>query len=267
MNLSIGGLFLSLLVPGVIIGLGLMGVNYVLARKRNFPVHVEKIKDSKELVSIIGEGLVCLIMPLIIVGGILGGIFTVTEAAGVACFYAFVYGIARRRLKLSDLPQIFLDAAVGSSIVYFIIGAAQSFAWIVTIEQVPALMARAVLAITSDPVVIILLLNLVLLIVGCLMETTSAILIFAPILTPIAMGVGMRPELFATVMVVNLCVGLITPPVGVCLFVASGISGRPVEKIARAAVPFLILEIGVILLISFVPSISMTLPRLAGLFR
>jgi tripartite ATP-independent transporter DctM subunit len=267
MNLSIGGLFLSLLIPGVIIGIGLMVVNYVLAVKRHFPIHVEKIKNYREAISIIGEGLVCLTMPVIIVGGILGGIFTVTEAAAVACFYAFIYGLVRRTLKFSDLPRIFLDAAVGSSIVYLIIGAAQSFAWIVTIEQVPALMAKAVLAFSSNPVVIVLLLNLLLLIVGCLMETTSAILIFAPLLTPIAMGIGMRPELFATIMVVNLCVGLITPPVGVCLFVASGISGRPIEKIAKATVPFLLVELGVILLISFVPSISMTLPKLAGFFK
>jgi tripartite ATP-independent transporter DctM subunit len=267
MNLSIGGLFLSLLIPGILIAIGLMGSNYILARKNNFPVHSEKIRNFKEFFSIVGEGLVCLIMPIIIVGGILSGVFTVTEAAGVACLYAFIFGIVRGKLTLSDVLKVFLDAAVGSSIIYFIIAAAQSFAWIITIEQIPMLMARTTLAITSNPTAIILLLNIALLVIGCFMETTASILIFAPIFTPLAIGIGMSPEHFATIMLVNLCVGLITPPVGVCLFVATGISGRPIEKIAKAALPFIMLEIGIILLISFVPGISMTLPRLTGFFK
>lgn len=267
MNLSVGGLFIAMIVPGLLIGFGLMGANYILAKKKKFPIHVDKVNNVKELLSILSDGLVCLVMPIIIVGGILGGVFTVTEAAAVACLYAFIYGMLKRKLKRTDLYQIFLNAAIGSSVIYFIIGAAQGFAWIVTIEQIPASMAKFVLSYISNPILIILSLNVMLLFIGCIMETTAAILIFAPMLTPIAMGAGMSPELFGVVMLTNLCVGLFTPPLGVCLFVAANIAGRPVEKIAKAALPFLFVEISVVLLISFVPSISMTLPRLAGFFK
>ncbi|MFQ5624982.1 MAG: TRAP transporter large permease subunit, partial [Paracoccaceae bacterium] len=203
--------------------------------------------------------------PIIILGGILVGVFTPTEASVIAVAYAMVISILLLgSMKPGDLPAILTKSALGSSTVLLLVGAAVAFKTVVSLSHVPEHMAEFILGLTSNPLVLLFLINILLFIVGMFLDAGPAIIILGPILGPIFVDIGVHPVHFAIIMSVNLTVGLATPPMGLVLFVASSVSGEKVETISRAILPFLAVEVLVIFLITFVPSLSLTIPRLTG---
>lgn len=203
--------------------------------------------------------------PILILGGILAGVFTPTEAAAVAVGYALIVGFGiLRTMRLSDLPGILSRAATTSAVVLLLVGAAMAFKTVVSLSYAPQILADYILSLSENPLILLFLINLLLFIVGMFLDAGPAIIILGPILGPIFVDLGVHPVHFAIIMSVNLTVGLATPPMGLVLFVASAVSGERVETIAKAILPFLAIEVVVIFLITYIPAISMTIPRLTG---
>ena len=263
-GVSIGGLFLAGVVPGVLIGVGLMTMAYVTARRRGFPVR--EVPVTRRLAwRISRDALIALMMPAIILGGIFGGVMTPTESAAVAVLYAVVIGVfVLRELTLRDLGSALLRSGMTTASIMLIVGTARIFADMLGSEQVPEQLALIVLSLSEDRWVILLLINVFLLLVGAVMDTSAAIIILVPVLLPVAASIGIDPLTFGIIMCVNLIIGLATPPLGVCLFVASDIARISVERLVATIWPFLLLEIGVLLLITYVPGLATALPRLMG---
>ncbi|OLO26386.1 C4-dicarboxylate ABC transporter permease [Alkalihalophilus pseudofirmus] len=254
---SIGNLFIAGIIPGVIVGLGLIMYSYFYSRKMGYRGNGEKTSFKKFLVAT-WDAKWALLIPIIILGGIYGGIFTPTEAAVIAVVYGLIAGLLLyRELKIKDLPKVFIDAALTTATILIIVGTATAFGRLLTIEQIPNQVAQAMLSISESPIILILLITILLLIVGCFMDTLAAIIILTPILLPIAVNLGYDPIHFGIIMVVNLAIGFITPPLGVNLFVGSGISGLSIEQISRAIVPFFLVMVFTLLLIVFIPQLSM----------
>ena len=260
-GLSVGKMFLAGAVPGLLLGVGMMITVAILSHRRGYPkgtwlglAHV--FATSKAAVWAI-------LMTVIILYGIVGGVFTPTEASVVAALYAFVVGLfIYKGFRLADLPRILVESAIGSGALVLLVGLANVFGWILTSEQIPQTIASAMLSVTTNKYLIILLINILLLIVGTFMETIAALIILFPPLLAVAVKVGIDPIHFAIFAVLNLMIGLTTPPVGVCLFVAANIAKIDMVKISRAIVPFLICNILVLFLVSYVPAISLWLPSL-----
>ncbi|WP_431803506.1 TRAP transporter large permease [Halobacillus andaensis] len=254
---SVGELFIAGILPGSLVAVGLMVYAYFYSKKMGYKGTGEKFTPQRFLKSL-GEAKWALLIPIIIIGGIYGGIFTPTEAAAVAVIYALVVGFfLYKELKLKDLPKIFADSALTTATVLIIIGAATVFGRILTIEQIPSQVANFLLSISENPIVIIMLISLLLLIVGCFMDTLAAIIILTPILLPIVADIGYDPVHFGVIMVANLAIGFITPPLGVNLFVGSGISGLSIESLSKAVIPFFIVMIFTLMLIIFIPQFSL----------
>lgn len=260
-ELSVGALFLAGVVPGILVGLSLLAVSYIISVKRDYPK--EKIKSLKEFLFGLKDALLALLMPGIILGGILGGIFTPTEAAVVAVVYAFLIScLIYREIRWRDLPRVLIDSVVTTSIIMLVIANSAIFGWILANHQVPQTVAQIFLSISSNKWVLLLLINIFLLFVGTFMETTASLIILTPILLPLAIKVGIDPIHFGLVMVLNLVIGLITPPLGVCLFIACSIAKITLEQIVKAILPFLIAAIGVLFLVTYVPELVLFLPRM-----
>jgi C4-dicarboxylate transporter, DctM subunit len=260
-SISIGGLFLGGVLSGILIGLSLMAASYIVARRRNY--HGEERFSLARVGTTFKEALWALGMPLIIVGGIISGIFTATECAVVAVDYALFVGFfIHKELKLRDLPAQFGRAAVTSALVMFIIANASVLGWVLAFQSIPQAVTKVFLSLSSDPIILILLINLLLLIVGCFIETASALIIFVPLLTPLIPHLGMNPIQFGVMIVINLAIGMLTPPMGICLFVSCSIGRVSMEQITRAVWPFLVVMIADLLLVSFVPFFTTLLPRL-----
>jgi len=261
-EVSIASLFLGGFIPGVIMALAIIAVAAVYARKHDLPqASLEPPKNLKEIL----ETLLALLMPVIILGGILGGVFTATEAAGVAVLYAFIVGVLiTRELKLKDMPRIFLESGRMIGAVLMIVGTAALFGWILTRQDIPGQVADGMLALTTNKNMILLLITILLLFVGTFMETLAAIVILTPILFPIVTGLGVDPVHFGVIMAVNLSIGLVTPPLGVCSFIACGIAKVSLEEISKALIPFIIAAVAALLLMTYVPELVMFLPRLFG---
>lgn len=258
-NVSIGDLFIAGIVPGVLVGLAMIIWAYIYSKKMGY-------KGTNEPTSIKKVGLAfwdakwAMLIPVIILGGIYGGFFTPTEAAVIAVVYGlFAAMVLYRELKLKDLPKVITDSALTTATVLIIVGTANAFGRLLTIEQIPSQIAQALLSISTNSIVIILLITFLLLIVGMFMDTLAAIIILTPILLPIAVQIGMNPVHFGILMVVNLAIGFFTPPVGVNLFVASGISGVSLENLSRAVIPFLVAMLITLLFVTFIPQISLFL--------
>lgn len=265
MNVSVSGLFAAGLVPGLMIAFGLMGVTSYLSKKRNYPVAGRKatFKERKEAFKLSGPAL---LTPVILLGGILGGVFTPTEAAAVASAYALIVGLfVLKTVKPKDLAAICASAALQSGVILFLVGSALTFAWIITVSGMAETIADAMFGITDNVLLLLLFLNLFLFFVGMFLDAGPAIMILGPVLAPVFLALGIDPLHFAIVMCVNVTVGLATPPMGLVLFVAASVSGEKVESIAKEMLPFLAVEVAVIFLITYFPSISLTLPRLLGL--
>jgi C4-dicarboxylate transporter DctM subunit len=264
MGVSIGGLFLAGLLPGLIMGLSMMAMAYYFAWKRNYPRN-EKRATLRQIMTGSREAIAALILPVIILGGIMSGIFTATEAAAIAVFFAFVFGFFLfRTLTLKDIPKILVNCAITTSIIMLIIGTANVTLWFLATQQVPQKVSGLFLSISQNPYVLLLIVNLILLIVGCFMETGAAIILFAPILVPILTGVGFHPLHVGFIFVFNLVIGMITPPLGVCLFVGCTIARISLESLSKAIWPFILLLIAVLLIFSYIPGISMIIPKIFG---
>ena len=266
-NISVGALFVSGFIPGLIIGFGLMITAWVIARKKRYPRREEHFK-LKEVIKRGLGAIPAFFMPVIILGGVFAGVFSVTEASSVAVGYAFFYGMIRRpRAFLRELYGAFSRSVGVSVMILTVIGSAGIISWVLAADMVAQRIADFILEISQNPYVFLLLINIFYLIVGCLMEPAAAILITVPLLLPLAEKIGVHPLHFGLVVVVNMCIGFITPPVGLCLYVLCGITKRPLERISKAVLPFLVVEIAALGLITYVPYLTLVLPRWVGLIQ
>ena len=265
-SVSIANLFAAGFGPGILIGVSLMGVCFVTSKKHGYGMN-SMIKFSvKNLLIEFKNAILALLMPVIILGGIYGGIFTPTEAAGVAVIYGFIVGFfIYREIPLKKMACMFMSAGKSTAMVMMIIAAASGFGWILTSARIPDAIATAMLTLSSNKIVILLLINILLLIVGCLLETTAAIIILTPIFLPIVTQLGVDPVHFGIIMVVNLAIGMSTPPLGVNLFVACGIAKISIEQIVKAFIWLLIVNIIDLFVITYIPAISLAIPRMMGL--
>ena len=263
-GVSIGALFMGGFIPGILIGLGLMAVAYVQAKKHGYPR--ETVRPTvKEFLQATISAMGAIFMPLIILGGIFGGVFTATEAAVVATVYAFLMGkFVYKELQWRHLPEIFYKAGLSTAMILIIVGVANLVGYIMAVERIPLMVAELFLSITTNKWVMLLLINILLLIVGCFIDGASALIIFTPVLLPLIYKLGIDPIYFGVLITVNLMIGTITPPVGLCLYVACGIADVRLEQISRAIIPFLLIEIAVLFLITYVPGLIMFLPALFG---
>jgi tripartite ATP-independent transporter DctM subunit len=264
MGESVAALFLAGIVPGILVGGGLMVMIKLMADRYGFPASRQKASWNERGQASL-KAFFPLMTPVIILGGILGGVFTPTEAAAVAVGYAVLIGMfVLRTLRPKDLPEVLMRAAMTSAVVLLLVGAAMAFKTVVSLSYTPEILADYILSLSQNPLVLLFLINLLLFVVGMFLDAGPAIIILGPILAPIFTDLGIEPIHFAIIMSVNLTVGLATPPMGLVLFVASSVSREKVETISKAILPFLAIEIAVIFLITFVPEISMTVPRLTG---
>lgn len=263
-GVSIGAMFLGGFVPGFLMGLGLMIMVYLKAKRHGYPCETAR-PTAREFLQATVSAMGAIFMPLIILGGIFGGIFTATEAAVVATVYAFLMGkFVYRELTWGHIPNILYRAGLSTAMVLIIVAVANLVGYIMAVERIPMQVAELFLSITTNKYVMLLLINVLLLVVGCFIDGASALIIFTPVLLPLILKLGIDPVFFGVMMTVNLMIGTITPPVGVCLYVACGIADLRLEQISRAIVPFLLMEIAVLLLITYIPDLIMFLPRMFG---
>jgi tripartite ATP-independent transporter DctM subunit len=260
-GLSVSRLFVAGIIPGLLLGFGLGTVSYLISVKRQHPK--EERLPLREVVRSFFGAFWAILMTVIIIGGIIGGFFTPTEAAMVAVFYAIIIGFfVYRELKLHMLPKIFYDSAVTTASLMVLVGFANVFAWILTSEEIPVMITTAMLDLSSYPAVYILLVNILLVFVGMFMETIAALMILMPILLKPAISLGIDPIQFSIMCVLNLVIGLTTPPVGVCLFVASSIARISIGRLSVALLPFIAVSVAVLILVSYVPQVTLWLPSL-----
>lgn len=260
-NTSIGDLFMAGISPGIVIVISLIILVYVIAKKRNYPKEVKATRA--EVWAAFKDAILALLMPIIILGGIYGGIFTPTEAAVVSVFYAFIIGtFVYREIKIKNLYEMCVSAGITSAIVMFIIANAGIFGLILSREGIPATVATFFTSITDNPLVFLLLINLLLIIVGMFMETSASVIILAPLLAPVAVAMGIDPVHFGIIMIVNLALGMCTPPLGVNLFISCQIAKIKLTSITKGLIPFYFVLFLVLMLISYVPFITMWLPTL-----
>lgn len=263
-KLSIGAMFFAGILPAILIALLLMG--YVAFARRKDALIVPAQTGFRAYVSATITALPVLAAPLLIVGGVRGGMFTATEAAGILCGYAILLcAVAYRTVGLTKLIEVFRESAMTTATIMIIVATSNLFAWYLAMENVPNAARDLFQSLTDNPVVFLLVVNVFLLIVGAFVDTVPAILIFVPILQPTAVQFGIDPIHFAIIVIVNLMIGLNTPPVGTNLFVISSVAGRPMMAISRALMPFYGIKLVALLLITYVPALSLWLPRMAGL--
>ncbi|WP_175614660.1 TRAP transporter large permease [Piscibacillus halophilus] len=259
---SVGDMFIAGILPGILVGVALMAWAYIYSKKKGYKGTLEKITLG-HIGRTFWEAKWAMVIPIIILGGIYGGIFTPTEAAVVAVVYGLLVGLfLHRELKVKQLPKIIADSSLTTATVLIIVGTANAFGKLLTVEQIPNQIAEWMLSLTESKIILILLITALLLLVGCFMDTIAAIIILTPILLPIALNIGYDPIHFGIIMVVSLAIGFITPPLGVNLFVSSGISGLSIERISKAVIPFFLAMVFSVLMIVFIPEISMWLVSL-----
>ncbi|MEO8752130.1 MAG: TRAP transporter large permease [Casimicrobiaceae bacterium] len=266
-QVSIGGLFLAGVVPGLMMGLGMMAIAYVIARRRNYAPEGARATLPTMLQALREAGW-ALLMPVIILGGILGGFFTSTEAAAVAVLYAVLVGaFVTRELKWVHVNKALAHCVMVSAVVFFLVACSNIVSWILTSTMAPAQMAASLREFTSNPLVFLLIINVGLLIAGALLDNIAIMIMAAPILAPIAVQYGIDPLHFGFVFVLNSVIGLLTPPVGGVLFTVCGISKAPIEAVARESFPFLLWQIVVLGLVTYLPFIATGLPQYFGYGR
>jgi tripartite ATP-independent transporter DctM subunit len=266
-RVTVAGLFMAGVVPGILLGLALMAANHWISIHRGY-VFRSKRPHLIDLVKSFWSALPALLLPLIIIGGILGGIFTPTEAAAVACAYALVVGLLiTRGLKWRQVPDVFINSGITTASVLLIVSMASIFSWLLTILQVPQTLAAAIGQMTDSPSVVVILLAVFVLMCGLVIDTLPALIILVPVLGPVADQFGLNPMHFAIMVVLNLSIGMVTPPVGPVLFVVSTVGKVRVEHLARAIVPLLLAELVVLALVIAIPQLSTAFPALFGLTR
>ncbi|HEY9053400.1 MAG TPA: TRAP transporter large permease [Rectinemataceae bacterium] len=258
-NVSISALFLAGILPGLVLALSLMFYMYLVAKRRNYPIQPRA--SLKEVAVGTWKALPAIFMPVIILGGILGGVFTPTEAAGVAVVYAFVIDkILYRKITLKKLYKVLLSSGLETGMIMLLLGLSEPFSWVVAVEQIPQQMVGFLNQAHVTPLVALLLMNIGLLLIGIPLETAPALTIVVPVLAPMAAQLGINPIHLGIVVCFNLVLGLITPPVGGVLFSVCGISGMPLEKLSKAIWPPFLISVAVLLLITYVPALSTFLP-------
>lgn len=260
---SVAALFIAGYIPGILVGLAIMFMVYLYAKKNKLPR--AKRASFKKLFNDFKNAFLSLTLLVIVVGGIVAGIFTATEAAAIAVVYAALLGFINKELKFSDFKPVLLRSAKTTAIVMFLVATSMVMSWLFSFEGIPQMLTDGLLNSFSNPIVIFLLINIILLVVGTFMDMTPAVLIFTPIFLPVAVALGMHPVQFGMVIVLNLCIGICTPPVGTLLFVGSGVAKVPVTKVIKPLLSLLAAMTVVLFLITYIPDISLWLPRVFGL--
>lgn len=258
-GVSIAALFLAGYIPGLLVGFTLMLVAGVMAVRRKYPIagSVPVREAFKKFL----DALPSLLLLVIIIGGIVGGIFTATEAAAIAVLYALILAFLYREIKIKDLPKIFLDASATTAVVLLLVGTSMGMSWIMAYVNIPQNVSAALIAMSDNPIVIMLVINLILLSVGTFMDMTPAVLIFTPIFLPIVVEIGIDPTHFGVIMVLNLCIGLCTPPVGSVLFLGVGVAETSITRVIKPLLPLFIAMIIALLVITYIPELSLWLPN------
>lgn len=260
-GVSIAQLFAAGFIPGVLVGIGLMIVGFIISVRKGYPRHPRP--SLKEIIRTLRDGGLSLVIVVVIVGGILGGVFTATEAAVFGVVYAlFLTIFIYKDLKPKDLPEVMLKTILTTAIVIFLIATSTAFSYVMAVERVPQAITDFLLSITQNKYLLLLIINIMLLIVGMFMDMSPAILIFTPILLPIALKLGMDPVHFGIMILVNLCIGLVTPPVGAVLFVGLSLGQTSMDKIIKPLLLFIFPMLMVLLLVTYIEPITMTFPRL-----
>ncbi|WP_416877256.1 TRAP transporter large permease [Litorimonas sp.] len=264
-SVSIAALFMAGYLPGILAGLALMVVAAGYAKRENYPraARLPMRVAAKKLF----EAGPSILMILIVVGGIIAGIFTATEASAIAVIYSLALSLFYREIKLKDLPDIFLKSIETTAMVLLLIGVSTGMAWVLAYENIPQAISDALLMISDNPIIILLLINIILLVVGAFLDITPAILIFTPIFLPVAVELGMSPLHFGIMLVLNLSIGLCTPPVGSVLFVGCAVAGTTIQRLIKPLVMLYAALIVALLLVTYVPFLSEGLPRAFGLIQ
>jgi C4-dicarboxylate transporter, DctM subunit len=260
-GVSVAALFLGGVIPGIMLGIGLAIVTFIIARRRNYPVH--EAVPMREVARSAGQAFWALMMPFVILFGVTGGIVTVTESAAFTVLYAlFVSMVIHRELKVKDLWGIFVQSGLDSAVVMIIIAFASGFGWLMAVSGLPREIAAWISGFSKDPLVILLLINILLLIVGCFMEAIAAMIILIPVLIPIVQAAGIDLVHFGLVMVFNLMLGLLTPPVGILLYICGNFAQVKIERVVKEVLPFLGVGLAVLVLITYFPQLVLWLPKL-----
>ncbi len=262
-GVSIAALFLAGYLPGILTGLFLMITAAIWSRYRKFPSGERT--SLKKLARTFIAAFPSLLLLFVVIGGIVAGIFTATEASAVAVLYCLVLTFIYKEVSMRELPRIILGSVGTTAIVLLLVATSIGMSWVMAYENIPQSISAFMLSVSDNPLVIILLVNLILLFVGIFMDMTPAVLIFTPIFLPIVTDMGMDPTHFGIVMVLNLCIGLCTPPVGSVLFVGVGVAGTTIQKVIRPMIPLYLAMLAALFLVTYLPELSLWLPRLFGL--
>ena len=262
-NISIGALFAAGFLPGLVNGISLMLLVYFFARRMNLPL--EPKIDLLEKIKIVWRGSLAILMVIIILGGILGGVFTPTEASSIAVIYGFVVSFfIYKELELKDIPKVLLRTSELTGIVFLVLGMASVFSFVLTFERIPHAIADSIKIYADNWIIFVLFLNILFFLLGMIMDALPALIILMPILVPVGVSLGMNPIHIGILVQANVGISLISPPVGVCLYVACGLSKEPIENVIKALIPFYIVLVGTVLIISYIPEIALYIPRLLG---
>ena len=260
---SVAALFMAGYIPGILWGLACMTVIFCIAKKRGY--RSSETFTAKEKWNIFLQALPCLLLIIIVIGGIIGGIFTATEGSVVAVVYSLLLSLfGYESIKIKDLPQILKDSAEMTGIIIFLIGVSSIMSWVMAFTNIPELVSTGLLSVSNNRYVILLMINVILLVVGTFMDMTPACLIFTPIFLPVCQALGMNTVHFGIMMIFNLCIGTITPPVGTTLFVGVKVGGVKIETVIRQLLIYFAAIFAVLLLVTYVPQISLFLPGLMG---
>lgn len=262
---SVAALFMAGYIPGILWGLAVMVAAFIIAKKNGYKTNAQRPTFS-QVMRVFLDALPSLSLIVIIIGGIVGGIFTATEGAAVAVVYSLLLSVFfYKSITLKDMPRILLESVNMTSIIVFLIGVSSIMSWVLAFTNIPTALTNAILGISNSPLVILLIMNILLLIVGTFMDLTPAILIFTPIFLPIAQNLGMTTLQFGIMLIFNLCIGTITPPVGTTLFVGCRVANTKLEGVIKNLLPFYIAIVAVLMLVTFVPQISLFIPKLLGM--
>ena len=261
-GVSIAALFLAGYIPGILTGVFLMIVAAIWAKKKKYKVGERS--SLKQVFKTFVDALPSLLLLVIVIGGIVIGVFTATEASAIAVLYTLVLGFIYREISVKNLPQILLDSSATTAVVMLLIGASMSMSWVMSYENIPQEISSGLLQISENPIIILLIINLILLVVGTFMDMTPAVLIFTPIFLPIVTALGMDPVHFGIIMILNLCIGLCTPPVGSVLFVGVGIAKTSIQKVIKPLIPLFAAMLLALFLITYFPQLTLWLPSVFG---
>ena len=264
-GVSISTLFMAGYIPGILMGVGSMVVAFIYAKKHKYPVSGRT--PMKEAVKVTLEAIPSLLLIIIVIGGIVGGIFTATEGAGICVLYCLILSICYKSLTVKSFMKILVSSSCTSGIILFLISASSAMSFVMAYSGIPAAISEGIMSISTNKYVILLLMNVILLVVGTFMDPTPAVLIFTPIFLPICQSFGMDPVQFGIMIVFNLCIGTITPPVGVILFTGCKVVGISIEGVIKTLLPFFAAIAAVLLLVTYVPAMSMWIPSMLGLVK